>query len=57
MPFSTLSAIRESKLEDFPGGHSEAILISTIQKAKGRDFDNVFLMLENFNLGTEEAVR
>ncbi|SHN50613.1 RecQ family ATP-dependent DNA helicase [Desulfitobacterium chlororespirans] len=49
--------IRESKLEDFLGGDSETIFVSTIHKAKGREFDNVFLMLENFSLGTEEAVR
>lgn len=49
--------IRESKLEDFLGGDSETIFVSTIHKAKGREFDNVFLMLESFSLGTVEAVR
>ncbi|WP_302048679.1 3'-5' exonuclease [Desulfosporosinus nitroreducens] len=28
-----------------------------IHKAKGRKFDNVFLMLDQFNLRTEEAIR
>ena len=49
--------IRESKLEDFFGGNSETIFVSTIHKAKGREFDNVFLMLDQFNLRTEEAIR
>ena len=49
--------IRESKLEDFFGGNSETIFVSTIHKAKGREFDHVFLMLDQFNLRTEEAIR
>ncbi len=49
--------IRESKLEDFLGGDRETIFVSTIHKAKGREFDNVYLLLEHFSLETEEAVR
>jgi ATP-dependent DNA helicase RecQ len=49
--------IRESKLEDFFNENGETIFVSTIHKAKGKEFDNVFLMLENFNLATEEAKR
>lgn len=49
--------IRESKLEDFYNDNGETIFISTIHKAKGREFDNVFLMLENFNATTDEAKR
>jgi len=49
--------IRESKLEDFYGEHTETIFVSTIHKAKGREFDNVFLMLDKFNPGTNEAIR
>ncbi len=37
--------IRESKLEDFYKYNSDAINVSTICKAKGREFDNIFLML------------
>ncbi|MGZ3943813.1 MAG: RecQ family ATP-dependent DNA helicase [Mucilaginibacter sp.] len=49
--------IRESKLEDFysPGG--DTIFVSTIHKAKGKEFDNVFLMLENFPVSTDEINR
>jgi len=49
--------IRESKLEDFIGGNGETIFVSTIHKAKGREFDNIFLMLENFNAAADDAKR
>ncbi|MDR1881152.1 MAG: ATP-binding domain-containing protein [Prevotella sp.] len=49
--------IRESRLEDFSGGNGETIFVSTIHKAKGKEFDNVFLMLENFNAETDNAKR
>jgi ATP-dependent DNA helicase RecQ len=49
--------IRESKLEDFFNEKGETILVSTIHKAKGKEFDNVFLMLENVNPTTDEAKR
>ncbi len=49
--------IRESKLEDFYDEMGETIFVSTIHKAKGKEFDNVFLMLENFNPSTDDAKR
>lgn len=49
--------IRESKLEDFFNENGETIFVSTIHKAKGKEFDNVFLMLANFNPATDEARR
>ncbi len=49
--------IRESKLEDFFNENGETIFVSTIHKAKGKEFDNVFLMLENFTPATEESKR
>ena len=49
--------IRESKLEDFLNAHGETIFVSTIHKAKGKEFDNVFLMLENFNQSSDDAKR
>lgn len=39
--------IRESELENFYTLNNEIIAISTIHKAKGKEFDNVFLMLQN----------
>ncbi len=49
--------IRESKLEDFFGENIETLYVSTIHKAKGREFDNVYLMLDQFDPTTEEAKR
>lgn len=49
--------IRESKLEDFFNESGETILVSTIHKAKGKEFENVFLILEDFNITTDEAKR
>jgi len=49
--------IRESKLEDFFNDNGETIFVSTIHKAKGKEFDNVFLMLENFTPTTDEDKR
>lgn len=49
--------IRESKIEDFFGEKAETIFVSTIHKAKGREFENVFLMLDQFDVCTDEGVR
>ena len=49
--------IRDSKLEDFFNENGETIFVSTIHKAKGKEFDNVFLMLENFYATTDEETR
>jgi len=49
--------IRESKLEDFINENGETIFVSTIHKAKGKEFDNVFLMLENFDAREDKMKR
>ena len=49
--------IRESKLEDFTNYSGDTIFVSTIHKAKGKEFDNVFLMLENYSTNTDENKR
>lgn len=49
--------IRESRMEDFYGEMGETIFVSTIHKAKGKEFDNVFLLLDGFRLGNEEQKR
>jgi ATP-dependent DNA helicase RecQ len=49
--------IRESRLEDFLSGNGETVFVSTIHKAKGKEFDNVFLMLDGFNPKTDVARR
>ena len=45
--------IRESNLEDFYRENTETIFVSTIHKAKGREFDNVFLVLDKAGRGFE----
>ena len=49
--------IRESRLEDFYSGHGETVFVSTIHKAKGKEFDNVILMLENIYPSSDEEKR
>ncbi len=49
--------IRESKLEDFISATGETIFVSTIHKAKGKEFDNLFLMLQDFDAETDEKKR
>ena len=49
--------IRESRLEDFMNTGGETILVSTFHKAKGKEFDHVFVMLEDFKPITDEAIR
>ncbi len=49
--------IQESKLEDFYKEKGETIYVSTIHKAKGKEFDTVFLMLENINTLNDEIKR
>jgi ATP-dependent DNA helicase RecQ len=49
--------IRESGLEDFYGENGGAILVSTMHKAKGKEFDNIFMMLEDFDASTDASKR
>ncbi|MTI28240.1 RecQ family ATP-dependent DNA helicase, partial [Fulvivirga kasyanovii] len=49
--------IKDSRLEDFYSENSETILVSTIHKAKGKEFENVFLILENFDPTTDSEKR
>ncbi|WP_211290037.1 UvrD-helicase domain-containing protein [Mucilaginibacter auburnensis] len=50
--------IRESHLEDFYKRDTETIFVSTIHKAKGREFDNLFLMLDGLtNMISEQQKR
>ena len=51
------SFLFESKIEDFTSIDSEIIYVSTIHKAKGKEFDNVFLLLKNYIPDTDEAKR
>lgn len=49
--------VKESKIEDFTGNHSEIVLVSTIHKAKGKEFENVFLLLQSINDFTDDTRR
>lgn len=49
--------IKESKLEDFITANGEVILVSTMHKSKGREFDNVFIMLNDYPLRNDEDRR
>jgi ATP-dependent DNA helicase RecQ len=40
-----LNLVRESSLEDFVRVEADMVLVSTIHKAKGREFDQVFMLL------------
>lgn len=49
--------IRESKLEDFYREGLDTIFVSTIHKAKGREFDNVYIVLDKYVIDADEAKR
>ncbi len=49
--------VQESKIEDFYRQEGDTIFVSTIHKAKGREFDHVFLMLDSFNGDSDDAKR
>ncbi len=49
--------LHESKLEDFYESEQNAITISTMHKSKGREFDNVFILLKQFYLRSDEEKR
>ena len=49
--------VRESNLEDFYNEGAETIFVSTMHKAKGREFDNVFIVLDGFYPNTDEDKR
>lgn len=51
------SFIRESKLDDFLTITSDVVFVSTIHKAKGREFDNIFIMISNFRPSKDEDIR
>ncbi|HMQ60158.1 MAG TPA: RecQ family ATP-dependent DNA helicase [Flavilitoribacter sp.] len=47
----------ESRIQDFYLPENGLILVSTMHKAKGKEFDNVFLMLNKFPIHDEEKER
>ena len=49
--------IHESRLEDFISQENETINVSTIHKAKGKEFDHVFILLRDFSLHNDDSKR
>ncbi|MGN0648595.1 MAG: RecQ family ATP-dependent DNA helicase [Oscillospiraceae bacterium] len=49
--------LHESKMEDFHTNEQGIITISTMHKSKGREFDNVYILLRNSCLSGEEERR
>ena len=47
----------ESKIEDFTSISSEIVYTSTIHKAKGKEFDNLYILLRDFAPSTDEERR
>ncbi|MFD2921312.1 RecQ family ATP-dependent DNA helicase [Terrimonas rubra] len=47
----------ESKIEDFLSIDTEVVYASTIHKSKGKEFDNVYLLLQQFTPATDEDKR
>ncbi|MFK8104466.1 MAG: RecQ family ATP-dependent DNA helicase [Saprospiraceae bacterium] len=49
--------VRELRIEDFYPPEQNTILVSTMHKAKGKEFDHVFILLNNYPLTSEEKKR
>ena len=52
-----LEYVHESKLEDFVEDGGSTVLVSTIHKAKGRQFDSVYMLLDGYDFSTNEKKR
>lgn len=51
------SFLAESRLDDFVRIDNETVFVSTIHKAKGKEFDNVYVMLKDFTPHCDEERR
>ena len=49
--------VTESKLEDFYDIHHQTVYVSTIHKAKGREFDTVYMLLDGEQVNNDEQIR
>ncbi|TVP53234.1 MAG: RecQ family ATP-dependent DNA helicase [Mongoliibacter sp.] len=49
--------VSESRIEDFYRQSSESVMVSTIHKAKGREFDQVFMLLQQKEVREEKERR
>lgn len=51
------SYLQESRLEDFVSTDSSMVIVSTVHKAKGKEFDNVFVLLSALDIRSDEDKR
>jgi len=49
--------LRESNLEDFITGSDDVVIVGTIHKSKGKEFDTVHLLLDRMQLQSPESIR
>ena len=49
--------VSESKIEDFESGGNGEVVVSTIHKSKGREYDSVYMMLNKIGQITDEKRR
>lgn len=49
--------IREIKMEDAIHADANAVIISTMHKSKGKEFDHVYVLLDDYNFSKTEAKR
>lgn len=49
--------IREINMEDAINADANAIMIATMHKSKGKEFDHVYVLLDDYNFTTAEAKR
>jgi len=52
-----LAFLREARLQDFYAPEQQTVLVSTMHKAKGKEFDQVWLLLDRYPMDTEERRR
>lgn len=48
---------REARFDDVLDTDTETVYVSTFHKSKGREFENVFLMLENYQMNKDDQKR
>ena len=49
--------IIESQIEDFIVARDDEVVVSTIHKSKGKEFDTVYIMLNEYKLNNDEQIR
>ncbi|MBR3712464.1 MAG: RecQ family ATP-dependent DNA helicase [Bacteroidales bacterium] len=49
--------LRESSMEDFYRADDSTVTVSTVHKAKGREFDNVYMYLNDLNINEDAEKR